>query len=53
MKVFQVIQVLHVCLERDGCGFNGVGRRGLYLLDKWKPLRYTIRDRMMADRSRL
>jgi hypothetical protein len=29
---------------------RGPGAHGLYLLEKWKPLRYTIRDRMLAYR---
>ena len=29
---------------------RGPGARGLYLLEKWQPLRYTLRDRMIAYR---
>src|ERR1700730_4922947 len=51
MKVFQVVQVL-LRLFREGRMRiqRGPGARGLYLLEKWKPLRYTIRDRMIAYR---
>jgi hypothetical protein len=51
MKVFQVIQVLQRLFREGRMRIQrGPGARGLYLLDKWKPLRYTIRDRMMAYR---
>lgn len=29
---------------------RGPGARGLYVLEKWKPLRYSLRDRMVAYR---
>jgi hypothetical protein len=51
MKVFQVAQVL-LRLFREGRMRiqRGPGARGLYLLEKWKPLRYNMRDRMIAYR---
>jgi hypothetical protein len=51
MKVFQVAQVL-LRLFREGRMRiqRGPGARGLYLLEKWKPLRYSLRDRMIAYR---
>jgi hypothetical protein len=51
MKVFQVVQVL-LRLFREGRMRiqRGPGARGLYLLEKWTPLRYTLRDRMTAYR---
>jgi hypothetical protein len=51
MKVFQVIQVLQRLFREGRMRIQrGPGARGLYLLDKWKPLRYTLRDRMIAYR---
>jgi hypothetical protein len=51
MKVFQVIQVLQRLFREGRMRIQrGPGARGLYLLDKWKPLRYTQRDRMIAYR---
>jgi hypothetical protein len=51
MKVFQVVQVL-LRLFREGRMRiqRGPGARGLYLLEKWQPLRYNLRDRMIAYR---
>jgi hypothetical protein len=51
MKLFQVVQVL-LRLFREGRMRiqRGPGARGLYLLEKWKPLRYNVRDRMIAYR---
>jgi len=51
MKVFQVVQVL-LRLFREGRMRiqRGPGARGLYLLEKWRPLRYNLRDRMIAYR---
>ncbi|WP_287128679.1 hypothetical protein [Candidatus Cyanaurora vandensis] len=51
MKVFQVVDVL-LRLFQDGRMRiqRGPGARGLYLLEKWKPLRYTLRDRNTAYR---
>jgi hypothetical protein len=51
MKVFQVIQVLQRLFREGRMRIQrGPGARALYLLDKWKPLRYTQRDRMIAYR---
>jgi hypothetical protein len=51
MKVFQVIQVLQRLFREGRMRIQrGPGARALYLLDKWKPLRYTLRDRMIAYR---
>jgi hypothetical protein len=51
MKVFQVVQVLQRLFREGRMRIQrGPGARGLYLLEKWKPLRYTQRDRMMAYR---
>src|SRR5688572_18032808 len=49
MGVFRVAEVLKR-LFRDGRMRiqRGPGARGLYLLDKWQPLRYTPRDRAIA-----
>jgi hypothetical protein len=51
MKVFQVVDTL-VRLFRMGKIrlTKGPGARGLYMLEKWKPLRYGLRDRMIAYR---
>lgn len=51
MKIFQVVQVLQRLFREGRMRIQrGPGAHGLYLLDKWKPLRYTIRDRMLAYR---
>ncbi len=51
MKVFQVVQVLQRLFREGRMRIQrGPGARGLYLLEKWKPLRYTLRDRMVAYR---
>jgi hypothetical protein len=51
MKVFQVILVLQRLFREGRMRIQrGPGARGLYLLDKWKPLRYNLRDRMVAYR---
>ena len=49
MGVFKVAEVLKR-LFRDGRMRiqRGPGARGLYLLDKWQPLRYSPRDRAIA-----
>lgn len=51
MRVFQVIDVL-LRMFRAGTMRvqRGPGARGLYLLEKWQPLRYKLRDRMLAYR---
>jgi hypothetical protein len=51
MKVFQVVDVLRRLFQLGRMRIQrGPGARGLYLLEKWKPLRYTLRDRMIAYR---
>jgi hypothetical protein len=51
MKVFQVVQVLLRLFHEGRMRIQrGPGARGLYLLEKWKPLRYTLRHRMVAYR---
>jgi hypothetical protein len=51
MKVFQVVDVLRRLFMEGRIRIQrGPGARGLYLLEKWKPLRYSLRDRMIAYR---
>ncbi|WP_044870903.1 hypothetical protein [Pseudomonas sp. LFM046] len=51
MKVFQVVDVLQRLFRLGKMRIQrGPGARGLYLLEKWKPLRYSARDRMVAYR---
>ncbi len=51
MKVFQVVDVLRRLFQQGRIRIQrGPGARGLYLLEKWKPLRYSLRDRMIAYR---
>ena len=51
MKIFQVVDVLRQLFRAGRMRIQqGPGARGLYILEKWKPLRYTLRDRMMAYR---
>lgn len=51
MKIFQVVDVLLRLFRLGKMRIQrGPGARGLYLLEKWKPLRYNQRDRMMAYR---
>jgi hypothetical protein len=51
IKVFQVIEVLLRLFRLGKMRIQrGPGARGLYLVEKWKPLRYTQRDRMIAYR---
>jgi len=51
MKVFRVVDVLRRLFQLGRMRIQrGPGARGLYLLEKWKPLRYTLRDRMIAYR---
>lgn len=51
MKVFQVVNVLRQLFQQGRMRIQrGPGARGLYLLEKWKPLRYSLRDRMIAYR---
>lgn len=51
MKVFEVVQVLLRLFHMGKMRIQrGPGARGLYLLEKWRPLRYTRRERMVAYR---
>ncbi|MDR4508924.1 MAG: hypothetical protein MRJ65_11945 [Candidatus Brocadiaceae bacterium] len=51
MKVFKVVDVLRRLFQMGRIRIQrGPGARGLYLLEKWKPLRYSLRDRMIAYR---
>jgi len=51
MKVFQVVDVLLRLFHMGTMRIQrGPGARGLYLLEKWQPLRYKLRDRMLAYR---
>lgn len=51
MKVFQVVDTLLRLFRLGKMRIQrGPGARGLYLLEKWKPLRYTLNDRMVAYR---
>jgi hypothetical protein len=50
-KVFQVVEVLLRLFHLGKLRMNrGPGARGLYLLEKWQPLRYTRRHREAAYR---
>ncbi len=51
MKVFQVGDVLRQLFQNGRMRIQrGPGARGLYILEKWRPLRYSLRDRMIAYR---
>lgn len=51
MKIFQVVEVLQRLFRMGKMRIQrGPGARGLYLLEKWKPLRFTQADRMVAYR---
>lgn len=51
MKVFKVVDVLRQLFQTGRMRIQrGPGARGLYILEKWKPLRYAPRDRMIAYR---
>lgn len=51
MKVFQVVDILRRLFREGRMRIQrGPGARGLYILEKWKPLRYSLRDRMIAYR---
>lgn len=51
MKVFQVVNVLRHLFAIGRLKIQrGPGARGLYILEKWKPLRYSRRDRNIAYR---
>ena len=50
-KVFQVVDVLQRLFQHGRMRMNrGPGARGLYLLEKWQPLRYSPRHRETAYR---
>ena len=49
MKIFEVIDVLRRLFKLGGLRVQrGTGARGLYVLEKWSPLRYSKQDRMIA-----
>ena len=49
MKVFKVVDILRRLYREGRIRIQrGPGARGLYLLEKWKPLRYGQKDRMVA-----
>lgn len=49
MKVFEVVDVLRKLFQLGRLRIQqGPGARGLYILEKWEPLRYSRRDRMIA-----
>jgi hypothetical protein len=49
MGVFKVADILRRLFREGSMRIQrGPGARGLYLLDKWQPLRYTPRDRYVA-----
>jgi len=50
-KVFKVVDVLRSLFQSGRMRIQrGPGARGLYLLEKWKPLRYSLRHRETAYR---
>jgi len=50
-KVFRVVDVLLRLFEHGRMRIQrGPGARGLYLLEKWRPLRYSLRHREVAYR---
>ena len=51
MKLFEVVNVLRRLFQLGRMRIQrGPGARGLYLLEKWRPLRYSRRDRNIAYR---
>lgn len=51
MKLFQVVDVLRRLFQNGQIRIQrGPGARGLYILEKWRPIRYKARDRMIAYR---
>ena len=51
MKVFEVVDVLRRLFALGRMKIQqGPGARGLYILEKWEPLRYSSRDRALAYR---
>ena len=51
MRLFQVINVLRRLFANGQIRIQrGPGARGLYILEKWRPIRYRRRDRLIAYR---
>lgn len=51
MKIFQVVNVLRRMFQLGQMRIQrGPGARGLYILEKWRPIRYSRHDRMIAYR---
>lgn len=51
MKLFQVVNVLRRLFANGQIRIQrGPGARGLYILEKWTPIRYKRRDRLIAYR---
>jgi hypothetical protein len=51
MRLFQVVAVLRRLFQNGQMRIQrGPGARGLYILEKWQPLRYKRRDRLIAYR---
>lgn len=51
MKLFQVVDVLRRLFQNGQIRIQrGPGARGLYILEKWRPIRYKARDRLLAYR---
>jgi hypothetical protein len=51
MKLFQVVDVLRRLFQNGQIRIQrGPGARGLYILEKWRPIRYKARDRLFAYR---
>lgn len=51
MRLFQVVGVLRRLFTNGQIRIQrGPGARGLYILEKWRPIRYSRRDRMIAYR---
>ena len=51
MRVFEVSKILRRLFELGRIKIQrGPGARGIYLLEKWEPLRYPLRARMVAYR---
>lgn len=49
MKIFEVVDVLRKLFQLGRLRIQqGPGARSLYILEKWKPLRYSRRDRLIA-----
>jgi hypothetical protein len=51
MKLFRVVDVLRQLFQNGQMRIQrGPGARGLYILEKWRPIRYRRRDRLIAYR---